>query len=87
MHQPVMARRKSKSRSMKIQPAITTIALKTDPTGSGSHLNYVDTAKQLSKINRRLYEQGRLYGFQGLSFIWKSTGTGAGSVATIGPRS
>ena len=83
MHQPVMARRKSKSRSMKIQPAITTIALKTDPTGSGSHLNYVDTAKQLSKINRRLYEQGRLYGFQGLSFIWKSTGTGAGSVATI----
>lgn len=68
---------------MKIQPAITTIALRTDPTTSGSHLNYVDTAKQLSKINRRLYQQGRLYGYQGLSFIWKSTGTGAGSVATI----
>lgn len=73
---------------MKIQPAITTIALRTNP-GDGtsgtnnSHLNYVDTAKQLSKINRRLYQQGRLYGYQGLSFIWKSTGTGAGSVATI----
>lgn len=68
---------------MTIQPAITTIALRTDPTTSGSHLNYVDTAKQLSKINRRLYQQGRMYGFQGLTFIWKSTGTGAGSVATI----
>lgn len=78
-----MARRRTSSRSMKIQPAITTIALRTDPTTSGSHLNYVDTAKQLSKINRRLYSQGRLYGYQGLTFIWKSTGTGAGSVATI----
>ena len=68
---------------MKIQPAITTIALRTDPTSSGSYLNYVDTAKQLSKINRRLYSQGRLYGYQGLSFIWKSTGTGATAVATI----
>lgn len=68
---------------MKIQPAITTIALRTDP-GNGtpekpglnnSYLNYVDTAKQLSKINRRLYEQGRMYGYQGLTFIWKASGT------------
>lgn len=77
-----MAKRKSKS-SMKIQPAITTIALKTDPTTSGSYLNFVDTARELSKINRRLYQQGRCYGYQGLSFIWKSTGTGASNVATI----
>jgi hypothetical protein len=70
-----MAKRKSSSRSMKIQPAITTIALRTDPTTSGSYLNYVDTAKELSKVNRRLYEQGRMYGYQGLTFIWKSTGT------------
>ena len=60
---------------MKIQPAITTIALKTDPTTSGSYLNYVDTAKQLSKVNRRMYEQGRMYGYQGLTFIWKAKGT------------
>jgi len=74
-----MAKRKSHSRSMKIQPAITTIALRTDPSTSGSYLNYVDTAKQLSKVNRRLYEQGRMYGYQGLTFIWKASG----SLATI----
>lgn len=80
---PFMAKRKSKKSGMNIQPAITTIALRTDPTTSGSYLNFVDTARELSKINRRLYQQGRCYGYQGLSFIWKSTGTGAGSVATI----
>ena len=78
-----MAKRKSTSRSMKIQPAINTIALRTDP-GDGSvdypglnnsYLSYVDTAKQLSKVNRRLYDQGRLYGYQGLTFIWKATGS------------
>ncbi len=78
-----MAKRKSHSRSMKIQPAITTIALRTNPGSSpgqnNSTLNYVDTARELSKINRRLYEQGRLYGYQGLTFIWKS----AGNLATI----
>lgn len=69
---------------MKIEPAITTIALRTNPgDGTGgtnnSYLNYVDTAKQLSKINRRLYEQGQMYGYQGLTFIWKASG----SLATI----
>jgi len=62
---------------MKIQPAITTIALRTDPTTSGSYLSYVDTAKQLSKINRRMYQQGRLYGYQGLTFIWKTVPSAA----------
>jgi hypothetical protein len=60
---------------MNIQPAITTLQLRTDPTISGSYLSYVDTAKQLSKVNRRLYEQGRMYGYQGLTFIWKASGT------------
>jgi hypothetical protein len=46
--------------------------LRTDPT-TNSYLSYFDTAKQLSKVNRRLYEQGRLYGYQGLTFIWKKT--------------
>ena len=78
-----MAKRNSHSRSMKIQPAITTIALRTDPGTSGSYLNYVDTAKQLSKVNRRLYEQGRLYGYQGLTFIWKATGTLATIECTV----
>ena len=66
----------------KIQPAITTLNFQTDPT-SGSYLSYVDTARELSKVNRRLYSQSRMYGFQGLSFIWRSTGTAATDVATI----
>lgn len=65
-----MAKRKS-NRSMKIEPAITTIAMRTDSATSGSYLSYVDTARELSKVNRRLYEQGRMYGYQGLTFIWK----------------
>jgi len=63
----------------KIQPAITTLQFRTDPTTSSSHLNYVDTAKQLSKVNRRLYAQGRMYAYQGLTFIWKASG----ALATI----
>ena len=64
-----------------MQPAITDIFMKTNvgAVGSVSHRNYVDTARELSKINRRLYSQARLYGYQGLTFIWRSTGT----VATI----
>ena len=54
-----------------MQPAITDIQLKTKNATSGSYLNYVDTARELSKINRRLYSQSRLYGYQGLTFIWK----------------
>jgi hypothetical protein len=78
-----MAKKRSKkSRGMKMQPAITDIYLKTTPTVVGiNNLWYVDTAKQLSKINRRLYSQSRMYGYQGLTFIWKQE---AGSdVATI----
>ena len=64
-----------------MQPAITTISLRTDPTGSGSHKNYVDTARELSKINRRLYSQSRMYGYQGLTFIWRQNP--ASTLATI----
>lgn len=79
-----MARKNRRSRGMKIQPAQTDILMKTNPTGAGtSNLWYIDTAKQLSKINRRLYSQSRMYAYQGLTFIWRSTGTGPGSVATI----
>lgn len=72
----------------RMQPAITTIALRTNPgDGSGdtnnSYLNYVDTARELSKINRRLYSQARMYGYQGLTFIWRSTGSAPTDLATI----
>ncbi len=71
-----------------MQPAITTIALRTNP-GDGtvgtnnSYLSYVDTARELSKINRRLYSQSRMYGYQGLTFIWRSTGSAPTDLATI----
>jgi hypothetical protein len=67
-------------KSSKIQPAITTIAMRTDPTGSGSYLSYVDTARELSKINRRLYSQSRMYAYQGLTFIFRQN---ASNIATI----
>ena len=61
---------KKKARS-KLQPAITDIVLQTKNGTSGSYLNYVDTARELSKINRRLYSQSRMYAYQGLTFIWR----------------
>ncbi len=74
-----------------MQPAVTDIYLKTDPTGAGTNnLWYVDTAKQLSKVNRRLYSQSRLYGYQGLTFIWKAKNSAVppalGDLATIEVR-
>lgn len=72
--------RKRNSRMKKIQVAQTDILMKTNPTGAGTnHQWYIDTAKQLSKINRRLYSQTKMYAYQGLTFIWRSTG----NVATI----
>jgi len=68
-----MAQRRRKSRAMKIQPAVTDIQF-TVPAGGGddgSSLSYIDTAKQLSKINRRSYSQARMYAYQGLTFIWR----------------
>lgn len=71
-----MAKRPSKRRKARtIQPAVTDLYFTTNPgTGEGennSFLNYIDTAKELSKINRRLYSQGKMYALQGLTFIWR----------------
>lgn len=59
----------------KMQPAITDIYLKSLNATSGSDRNFVDTARELSKINRRSYSQARMYAFQGLTFIWRSGAT------------
>ena len=66
---------KKKSRGMKMQPAITDLQFTIPATGGATtdSRSYIDTAKELSKCNRRLYSQSRLYGYQGLTFIWKST--------------
>ncbi len=62
---------KRKSRGMKIQPAITDLYFTADTATAGDSRSYIDTAKELSKVNRRLYEQGRMYAYQGLTFIWR----------------
>ena len=71
---PNMARKKSRSKGMKMQPAITDLSF-TIPAGGGTTTDarsYIDTAKELSKCNRRLYSQSRMYGYQGLTFIWRA---------------
>ncbi len=73
-----MARRR-KSRGSKIQPAQLDLAF-TIPAGGGDDTDsrsYIDTARELSRVNRRLYDQGRMYAYQGLTFIWRQNTTGA----------
>ncbi len=71
-----MAKRKSR-RMPKIAPAITDLQYQIPAAGGADtdSRSYVDTARDLSRINRRLYQQGRMYAYQGLTFIWKSTAT------------
>lgn len=64
---------------MKIAPAITDLYFTADVATQGDRNSYIDTAKELSKVNRRLYEQGKMYAYQGLTFIWR----GGGSLATM----
>ena len=74
-----------KKKGAKMQPAITDISLLTNPGSASdennSYFHYVDTARELSKINRRLYSQSRLYGFSGLTFIFKQDATNP--IATV----
>lgn len=68
-----------------MQPAITDLSF-VIPSGGGVSVDsrsFIDTAKELSKINRRLYSQGRMYAFQGLTFIWRSTGAAPTDLATL----
>ena len=66
---------------MKMQPAQTDLSFLI-PAGGGSTTDsrsYIDTAKGLSKVNRRGYSQSRMYAYQGLTFIWSA----AGAMSTI----
>ncbi len=76
-----MARRKGRRKARKMQPAVLDLYFEADTATAGDSRSYVDTAKELSKVNRRLYEQGRLYAYQGLTFIWNQNP--ASSVAMI----
>ncbi len=68
-----MARRHKRRKARKIQPAITDLqyAIVAGGTAGGS-TSYIDTARSLSRINRRMYSQARLYAYQGLTFIWRA---------------
>ena len=72
-----MARKRS---SPNMQPAITSLSLKTDIAEAGSYLSYVDVARELSKVNRRLYSQARMYAFTGMSYAFRQN---ASNIATI----
>lgn len=67
---------------MKMQPAVTDLYFQNiSYDDSKSHTRwYIDTARELSKVNRRLYEQGRMYAYQGLTFVWRAD---AAAVATV----
>ncbi len=65
-----------------MQPAITdlafTIPAGTNPDGTAGRTDarsYIDTARELSKCNRRLYSQSKCYAYQGLTFIWRDSAT------------
>lgn len=56
-----------------MQPAITDLQFTIAAGGTdGGDLSYIDTARELSKVNRRLYSQSRMYAYQGLTFIWRA---------------
>jgi hypothetical protein len=77
-------KKRSRSRGMrKMQPAITDLSF-TIPAAGGADVDsrsYIDTAKELSKVNRRLYSQSKCYAYQGLTFIWRAQS--AANLATI----
>lgn len=64
-----------------MQPAHCDLHYSVDLTEGTGNKRYVDTARSLSRLNRRLYSQERMYAYQGLTFIWRAN---AGStVSTI----
>ncbi len=69
----------AKRKSMKIQPAITDLYFQVPAGGRnpGDSYCYIDTMRELSKINRRLYEQSKMVAYQGLTFIWKASANSA----------
>lgn len=72
-----MARKQSRSKGMKMQPAITNLNFQIPAGGGVNNASdfYIDTNRALSRVNRRLYEQGRLVGYQGLTFVWRASGS------------
>lgn len=80
-----MAKKRTRSRGKKIAPAITDLEYLIPAAGGPNNARdfYIDTNRSLSRVNRRLYDQGRMVAYNGLTFIWRSNGTAATSLATL----
>ncbi len=72
-----MARNRKSRKHTKIQPAQLDLLFTTDIAGANDSRSYIDTARELSKVNRRLYSQSRMYAYQGLTFIWRQNNSAA----------
>jgi hypothetical protein len=72
-----MAKKRSIRKAPKMQPAITDLNFQIPAGGGVNNASdfYIDTNRALSRVNRRLYEQGRLVGYQGLTFVWRPSGS------------
>jgi hypothetical protein len=57
--------------------------MKTDIAAAGSFLSYVDVARELSKVNRRLYSQSRIYAFTGMSYAFRQSSNPLTAIASI----
>lgn len=64
-----MAKRRKARRAAKMQPALLDLEY-TIPAAQTT--SFIDAQLGLSMTNRRLYDQGRLVAFQGLTFIWRA---------------
>lgn len=70
-----MAKRKNKSKGMKIQPAITNLVYSWRPSttdqGQNTSTNqYIDVFRDLSRVNRRHYHQNRMLAIEGITFVY-----------------
>ncbi len=65
----------------KIAPAVTDLYFTTKTGGNAHPAYYIDTMRELSKVNRRLYSQAKMVAYQGLTFIWRANA--ASNLASI----
>lgn len=73
--------RASRAKKMKrIQPAVTDLVYRWRPTtpdqgAAGSQDQYIDIARDLSIVNRRGYEQNRMYAITGITVVYPEGGS------------
>ena len=70
-----MAAKKTRAKSKKVTPAVRHLRYElTNSSNAGTETShYIDLARDISAINRRLYRQGRVYHVRKVTFISKNT--------------